>query len=58
MDQRFKYKNKIIKYWKNMYFYVGDKEVSYDILFEAKPIKDNINRCDNLRNKTRNTSVH
>lgn len=32
-----------------MYFYVGDEEDSYDMLLEAKTIKENINRFDNLR---------
>lgn len=33
-------------------------EDSYDMVLEVKTIKESINKFDNLRNKTINTSVH
>lgn len=58
MDQSFKYKNKILKYSRNMYLYLGDEEGIYNMLLEAKTLKKNVNKFDNLKNKTVNTSVH
>lgn len=57
-DQSFKYKNKILKYSRNMYLYLGDEEGIYNMLLEAKTLKKNVNKFDNLKNKTVNTSVH
>lgn len=41
-----------------MYLYLGDEEGIYNMLLEAKTLKKNVNKFDNLKNKTVNTSVH
>lgn len=40
-----------------MYLYLGDEEVIYNMLPEAKILKKNSNKADNLKNKIINTSV-
>lgn len=40
-----------------MYLYLGDVEVIYNMLPEAKILKKNSNKADNLKNKIINTSV-